>query len=72
MGPTDTLSQKDDVDMDDDNREITLLKNRDQYFHIKSLDTALVTKISNSSSHDPIVSRALDAINNSAGEPWLP
>ena len=34
MGPTDALSRKDDIETCDDNREITLLKARDQYFHI--------------------------------------
>ena len=34
MGPTDALSRKDEVETSDDNREITLLKGKDQYFHI--------------------------------------
>ena len=34
MGPANALSCKDEVDTNDDNREITLLKGGDQYFHI--------------------------------------
>ena len=29
MGPADTLSRKDEVDMDDDNQEITLIEGSD-------------------------------------------
>ena len=34
MGPADMLSQKDKVDMDDDNWEVTVLKQDEQDFHI--------------------------------------
>ena len=34
MGPADALSQKDEVNTDDNNREITFLKGNDQYYHI--------------------------------------
>ena len=54
MGPANALSRKDTVDTDNDNQEITLLKNKDQYFHICTLDTALANKISLSSKSDPI------------------
>ena len=33
---------------------------------------ALATKIATSTSSDPVVSKALAAMNNEAGEPWLP
>ena len=72
MGPVDALSRKDDVDTDNDNREITLLDKADQYFHVNALDAALVTKIAQSSTHDPIISRALEAMNSNQGEPWIP
>ena len=41
MGPTDVLSQKDEVNTDHNNQEITVLKEKDQDFHIHALDTAL-------------------------------
>ena len=72
MGPADTLSQKDEVDTGDDNREITLLHGKDQYFHIHTLNATLVDKISQSSSTDLIVSKALTAMNDEHREPWLP
>ena len=46
MGPTDALSRKDEVETCDDNQEITLLKGKDQYFHIRAVDAALAKKIS--------------------------
>ena len=70
MGPTDTLSQKDEIDTGDDNREITLLKGGNQYFHIHAIDTALTDKISSSSVSNLI--KALAAMNNESGEPWIP
>ena len=70
MGPTNTLSQKDEIDTGDDNREITLLKGGNQYFHIHAIDTALADKISSSSVSNPI--KALAAMNNESGEPWIP
>lgn len=72
MGPADALSRKDNVDTDDNNREITLLNNKEQYFHIGSLDVTLATKITQSSTNDPIVTKALAAMNDEASEPWLP
>ena len=72
MGPADALSQKDEVETDDDNREITLLKGKDQYFHIQAIDTALAKKISSSTAQDPIVTKALAAMNHDDSEPWIP
>ena len=72
MGPTDALSQKDKVETSDDNQEITLLKGKDQYFDIRAIDVALAKKISSSTNEDPIVSKALAAMNNDSGEPWIP
>ena len=72
MGPANALSQKDKVDTSDDNQEVILLKEEDQDHHIQALDTALTTKISVSSTLDPIVGKALATMNNKAGEPWLP
>ena len=72
MGPANALSQKDEVEMSDDNQEITLLKGKDQYFHIHAIDTALANKISSSSTTDPIVTKALATMNNDSGEPWIP
>ena len=72
MGPTDALSRKDEIDTCDNNREITLLKGKDQYFHICTIDAALTKKISSSSKGDPIVTKALATMNNNSGEPWIP
>ena len=72
MGPADTLSRKDEVDTDDDNQEITLIKGGDQYFHIHTLDTALTDRITSSSASDPIVTKALTTMKDEKGEPWIP
>ena len=72
MGPTNALSRKDDIETSDDNREITLLKGKDQYFHIRIINAALAKKISSSSTEDPIISKALAAMNSDNGEPWIP
>ena len=72
MGPADALSRKDDIETSDDNREITLLKGKDQYFHIRTIDATLAKKISSSSTEDPIISKALAAMNSDNGEPWIP
>ena len=72
MGPADALSQKDEVETSDDNREITLLKGKDQYFHIRAINVALAKKISSSTAQDPIVTKALAAMNHDGGEPWIP
>ena len=72
MGPTDTLSWKDEIKTCDDNQEITLLKSRDQYFHIRAIDAALAKKISSSSTRDPIITKALAAMNHDSGKPWIP
>ena len=72
MGPADTLSRKDEVNMGNNNREITLLKGNDQYFHIHAIDPALAEKISSSSVSDPIVTKALAAMNDKSSEPWIP
>ena len=72
MGPADALLRKDKVETSDDNREITLLKGRDPYFHIHTIDAALANKISLSSATDLIVTKALAAMNNDNGKPWIP
>ena len=72
MGPADTLSQKNEVEINDDNWEITLLKGKDQYFHIHTIDSALTDKISLSSVLDPIITKALAAMNDTSREPWIP
>ena len=72
MGPADALSRKDDVETGDDNREITLLKGKDQYFHIRAIDATLAKKISSSTAADPIISKALAAMNSDTKEPWIP
>ena len=74
MGPTDALSRKDEVETSDDNREITLLRGKDQYFHIHihAIDTALTNKISSSSALDPVITKALTAMNDTSSEPWIP
>ena len=72
MGPADALSRKNEVDTGDDNREITLLKGHDQYHHLCAIDSTLTGKIATSSSSDPIIIKALAAMNNEAGEPWIP
>ena len=72
MGPMDALSRKDEIETNNDNREITLLKGRDQYFHIQAIDVALAKKISSSTAQDPIVTKVLAAMNHNGGEPWIP
>ena len=72
MGPADALSRKDEVETCDDNREITLLKGKDQYFHIRAIDSALATKISSSTTEDPIISKALATMHRDTKEPWIP
>ena len=72
MGPADALSRKDEIETSNDNREITLLKGKDQYFHIHAIDTTLAKKISSSSESDLIVTKALAAMNNDCREPWIP
>ena len=72
MEPADALSWKDKIDTNDDNREITLLKGGDQYFHIHAIDIALTEKITSSSVSDPIVTKALATMNDESGEPWIP
>ena len=58
--------------MDNDNREITLLKGNNQYHHIHAIDSALTEKIASSSSLDPIVIKALATMNDETREPWIP
>ena len=72
MGPADTLSRKDEVENSNDNWEITLLKGKDQYFHIHAIDVALANKISSSSALDPIIINALATMNDMDSEPWIP
>ena len=72
MGPADTLSWKDKVKSSNDNQEITLLKGRDQYFHIHAIDAALANKIFTSSTMDPIVTKALTTMNDDSSKPWIP
>ena len=72
MGLGDTLSQKDKIDTSNDNREITLLKGGVCYHHIQLLNTVLASKISSSSSTNPIITKALAAMNDTEGEPWIP
>ena len=72
MGPADALSRKDEIKTSDDNQEITLLKGKDQYFHVCTIDTTLAKKISSSSTEDPIITKALAAMNLDSGEPWIP
>ena len=72
MGPADALSRKDEVKTSDDNQEITLLKGGDQYFHIHAINITLADKISSSSMSDPIITKALTAMNDKSGESWIP
>ena len=72
MGPADALSQKDEVETSNDNREITLLKGKDQYFHIRAINVTLAKKISSSTAQDQIVTKALAAMNHDYSEPWMP
>ena len=71
IGLTNALSRKGEVDTSRDNQETFLLEEEDQDHHIQPLDVALATKIASSSSSDPIIGKALTAMNNKAGEPWL-
>ena len=72
MGPADALSWKDEIETSDDNRKITLLKGGDQYFHIRAIDATLVKKISSLTTKDPVVTKALAAMNHDSGKPWIP
>ena len=71
MGPADTLFRKDEIETSNDNQEITLLKGKDQYFHIHTIDTTLAKKISSSESN-LIITKALTTMNNNCREPWIP
>ena len=71
MGPANALSRKDEVDTDDNNQEITLLKGRDQYYHIWAIDTTPAKKITLSSPSNPLVTKALATMNDEKGEPWI-
>jgi hypothetical protein len=59
MGPTDTLSHRDNVDMADDNLELTLLLD-DLFAH--AIDVVLVDKIALSTPSDPLALSALQAL----------
>ena len=72
MGPADALSQKDNVKTSNDNREITLLKGKDQYFHIQAINVTLAKKISSLTAQDSIITKALAAMNHDGSEPWIP
>ena len=72
MGLADALSRKDKIKTNNDNREITLLKGKDQYFHIHSINAALAKKMSSSTTSDPIIIKALATMNYEGGEPWIP
>ena len=72
MGPADALSWKDDIETSDDNQEITLLKGKDQYFHIQAIDIALAKKISSSTAQDPVITKALATMNHEDSKPWIP
>ena len=72
MGSTNVLLRKDKVDTSSDNQETTLLKEEHQDHHLQPLDIALATKIATSSSSDSIVTKALAAMNDDTGEPWIP
>ena len=71
-GPADVLSRKDEVETSNDNQEITLLKEGNQYFHIHALNTTLANKISSSSASHPVITKALAAMNDASSEPWIP
>ena len=72
MGPADALSRKDKIKTSDNNREITLLKGKDQYFHVRTIDATLAKKMSSLSTEDPIIIKALAAMNNDSSKPWIP
>ena len=63
MGPADVLSRKDEVDTDDDNWEVTLLKGNDWDHHIKALDLALTEKLAMSSPSNTVIAKALEAMH---------
>ena len=65
--------QKKDVNTMDDNHIVTMLPEDDVcHHHIQQLDLDLAQKISNSSMSDPIITKALAAMNNADIDPWLP
>ena len=51
---------------------MTLLKGANQYFHVHTINIALANKIASSSVTDPIVTKALAAMNDKSGKPWIP
>ena len=67
MGPADTLSRLPDPDTSSDNVDVTVLSD-DLFIH--AINTALVDKITSSSSSDPLVVSALQ--NISIGSPLFP
>ena len=73
MGPADALSRKDEVNTTDDNHMVTMLsENNVCHKHVRQLDLALMQKITKSSAIDPIVTKALAAMNDKNIDPWLP
>ena len=67
MGPANALSQLTDPDTSSNNTNVTLLSND---LFICAIDTALIDKITSSTTTDPLV---LDALNNlSVGSPLFP
>ena len=59
------------MDTYNDNQAVTLLKGNTRYHHIRALGTALTDKITSLSPSDPIITKALAAMNNKKGEPWI-
>ena len=57
----------------DDNHMVTMLPKDDVcQHHCKQLDLNLAQKISQSSSLDPIITKALVAMHDENIDPWLP
>ena len=73
MGLADALSRKDKVDTMDNNHIATMLPRDDVHLqHVQQLDLALAQKILQSSTTNPIITKALAAMHNDNIDPWLP
>ena len=67
MAPTDALSQKDLIDTADDNIDVAIVPDP---VVIQALDLSLACHIQSSSSSDPLVLKAIQAIQD--GSPLFP
>ena len=61
MRPTDALSQKDEIDISNDNQDVVLLP---PVLFIKAIDVALANKFAHFFPSEPLISAALHALDD--------